>query len=147
MPYRHSLHWFYIYVKRSSKYDCSVIDSCIYIYMNYMYIICIIPFSFSLGDLDLQGLPWELITADLWNNFGLRFSGPIVKFSWKHGPGKWFWFQKFTRLTKYRNLWSKVQHISFSIDHSNLVAVQFVATSVCTKFLIDFFFKSQIWAV
>ncbi|XP_060589293.1 uncharacterized protein LOC132744557 [Ruditapes philippinarum] len=38
------------------------------------------------GDLDLQGLPWELITADLWNNFGLRFSGPIVKFSWKDGP-------------------------------------------------------------
>lgn len=39
------------------------------------------------NELDLQGLPWHMISADLKNNFHVNISDEIMKFSWK-GPGK-----------------------------------------------------------
>ncbi|XP_045185180.2 uncharacterized protein LOC123543156 [Mercenaria mercenaria] len=37
------------------------------------------------GELDLQGLPWHLIAADLKNHFNLEFTDERLKFAWK-GP-------------------------------------------------------------
>ncbi|XP_053388103.1 uncharacterized protein LOC128551313 [Mercenaria mercenaria] len=59
-------------------------DECTLRYLDLLVSKNIYPDSLN-GELDLQGLPWHHIAADLKNHFGMKFSDTRMKFAWK-GP-------------------------------------------------------------